>query len=316
MLEQAIDSVETIDLAAFTVSKLEVLRDIAAVYGKLGEPETAAMLLKRTLADAKTIDSIGEKSWALLTIISTSETLPKTHRFDLLQDIQRIALAVLDFNIDKDSDVHFPIPMSEGSSVAARDFDILAHLSTLHAREGNFGRALGTLKGISEREKVLALAQILTYRAENQNMRLIPGAVVMAATVLSPAADSVIEVEIFSLDRGCQRYADWWEVLDADTGELLYRHLISTPHVDQQPFTLTSAPLSVAPDQPLIIRAHMNVGVDETTDEWGRSIESNGYTTQGMQGTLERGFRPVRLSDRFAAWVEQQPPQPEACQPE
>lgn len=202
--------------------------------------------------------------------------------------------------------------------MAARDSDTLADLAILRALGGDWGGALGTLRGISERERVRALAQMLTYRAENQDWKLIPGAVVMAATVQSPATDPVIAMEIFSLDRGCQHYADWWEVLDADTGELLYRHLIPTPHPDQQPFTLTSAPLSVTPDQPLIIRAHMNVGIGETTDEWdvfGSSIEPNGYTTQAMQGTLERGFRPVRLSDRFAAWVEQQAPQPEACQP-
>ena len=289
VLEQAIASAETTDILR---AKSQALSAIASAAGEVGEPEAAATILEQVMDSAKMIDSAGVKSEVLRAIVRASETLPKTHKTDLFLDIRRVALA-------------------------ARDSDTLAVLAILQAREGNWGGALATLRGISEGARVRALAQILTYRAENQDWRLIPGAVVMAATVPSPTADPVIEVEIFSLDRGCQHYADWWEVLDANTGELLYRHLIPTPHLDQQSFTLSSALLSVAPDQPLIIRAHMNVGVGDTDDqdEFGNSIEPNGYTTQAMQGTLERGFRPVRLSDRFAGWVEKQAPQPEACQP-
>ena len=289
VLQQALASAETTDILR---AKSQALNAIAAAAGEVRNPEAAATILEQVMDNAKMIDSAGVKSEVMRTIVRASKTLPKTHSPDLLADIRRVALA-------------------------ARDSDTLADLAILQARGGKWGGALSTLRGISESARVRALAQILTYQAENQDWRLIPGAVVMAVTVPSPATDPVIVVEIFSLDRGCQHYADWWEVLDADTGELLYRHLIPTPHVDQQPFTLTSAHLSVSPDQPLIIRAHMNVGIGETTDEldeFGNPIEPNGYTTQAMQGTLKQGFRPVRLSDRFAAWVEQQAPQPEACQ--
>lgn len=82
-------------------------------------------------------------------------------------------------------------------------------------------------------------------------------------------------VGIRSPDRGCDQYADWWEVLDG-SGRLLYRRVLLHSHVDEQPFVRSGGPVPVQPEQVVFVRAHMHPG---------------GYGGTVFKGSVAAGFR-------------------------
>ncbi len=104
-------------------------------------------------------------------------------------------------------------------------------------------------------------------------------------------------VEISSPDKGCDQYADWWEVLSQD-GDLIYRRILLHSHVDEQPFSRSGGPVPIAPDTVVLVRAHLHPG---------------GYGGSVLKGTLRAGFLPVEVGPDFAAEVEFQAPQPDGC---
>ena len=112
------------------------------------------------------------------------------------------------------------------------------------------------------------------------------------------AADSyMFAVTVQSPDTGCEQYANWWEVV-TEEGELLYRRILIHSHVDEQPFERSGGPVSLPPEQTVIVRAHMN---------------SSGYGTQAMQGTIATGFEETTLPKDFAAALTTAAPQPGDC---
>lgn len=106
-----------------------------------------------------------------------------------------------------------------------------------------------------------------------------------------------LAVTIRSPDIGCDRYADWWEVLSPD-GTLLYRRILAHSHVDEQPFSRSGGPVAVQPNDSVIVRAHMN---------------PDGYGGQAMQGSVAAGFTPVALESDFAIALSDSPPLPNGC---
>ncbi|MGF1521172.1 MAG: hypothetical protein ACFBSF_02465 [Leptolyngbyaceae cyanobacterium] len=104
-------------------------------------------------------------------------------------------------------------------------------------------------------------------------------------------------VTIQSPDTGCDQYANWWEVV-SEEGDLLYRRILAHSHVEEQPFRRSGGPVSVQPDQSVIVRAHM---------------DPQGYGTQAMQGTAITGFEEVTLPEGFAADLANADPQPQGC---
>jgi hypothetical protein len=128
-------------------------------------------------------------------------------------------------------------------------------------------------------ESGTASAEVLSVEATGE-----PGAYQFAVTIRSP-------------DTGCQQYADWWEVL-SEEGELLYRRVLLHSHVDEQPFTRSGGPVAIAPEQVVIVRAHMH---------------PSGYGSQAQQGSVAEGFSAVTLPDGFAAAVAEQEPLPSDC---
>ncbi len=103
-------------------------------------------------------------------------------------------------------------------------------------------------------------------------------------------------VTIESPDTGCDSYADWWEVVDLD-GNLRYRRILAHSHVDEQPFTRSGGPVTVAPNEQVLVRAHMNTG---------------GYG-QAMLGTIQDGFQNTNDYEGFASEIETIDPQPANC---
>lgn len=120
---------------------------------------------------------------------------------------------------------------------------------------------------------------------------------VEAVTVRGAAGTHTFAVTISSPDTGCDRYADWWEVL-TEEGELLQRRVLGHSHVREQPFTRSGGTVTVSDDRILIVRAHMH---------------PTGYGNQALRGTIAGGFEAVNLPDGFAAALAAADPQPPVC---
>lgn len=104
-------------------------------------------------------------------------------------------------------------------------------------------------------------------------------------------------VTISSPDTGCDRYANWWEVIN-EQGELLYRRILAHSHVNEQPFTRSGGPIALQPNQIVIVRVHMH---------------PTGYSNQAQKGTVNDGFEEVVLEPEFALELAQQEPLPTGC---
>ncbi|MEO1231713.1 MAG: hypothetical protein AAFZ18_22670 [Myxococcota bacterium] len=104
-------------------------------------------------------------------------------------------------------------------------------------------------------------------------------------------------VRVRSPDTGCDRYADWWEVVDAATGALLYRRILLHSHVSEQPFTRSGGPVPARADQVVVVRAHLNTG---------------GYGV-AQSGTAQSTFTSTRTAEGFGVDLETASPQPSDC---
>ncbi|MGB3464078.1 MAG: hypothetical protein WBA74_02365 [Cyclobacteriaceae bacterium] len=104
-------------------------------------------------------------------------------------------------------------------------------------------------------------------------------------------------VTISSPDIGCDQYADWWEVVDQE-GKLLYRRILAHSHVDEQPFTRSGGAVTIAENEEVWIRAHMNTG---------------GYGGKTYFGSPATGFTEKSTPDDFAPELEDEAPQPGDC---
>lgn len=116
-------------------------------------------------------------------------------------------------------------------------------------------------------------------------------------TASGGAGDYSFSVTLRSDETGCDQYADWWEVLDAD-GALLYRRILGHSHPDEQPFTRSGGPVPVTADQPITVRGHLH---------------PHGYVGRAMSGSVAGGFAAVDLEQGYAADLEQVEPLPDGC---
>lgn len=131
-----------------------------------------------------------------------------------------------------------------------------------------------------------------TVMSENQTVAKIervevtgkPNSYTFAVTVSSP-------------DTGCDRYADWWEVITPE-GELIYRRVLLHSHVDEQPFRRTGGTVAIQPQREVIVRVHMS---------------PDGYSPLAQTGTVDSGFVDTTLSKGFAADLESVEPLPKNC---
>lgn len=120
---------------------------------------------------------------------------------------------------------------------------------------------------------------------------------IVSVKVDGEAGAYTFRVGIRSPDRGCDHYADWWEVVRED-GTLAHRRVLSHSHVDEQPFVRSGGPVDIGPDTLVWIRAHMHPG---------------GYGGVAFRGSVESGFADAALPATFAADLESAPPQPPDC---
>jgi hypothetical protein len=121
---------------------------------------------------------------------------------------------------------------------------------------------------------------------------------VLAVTATGGPDAWSVSVTVESPDTGCDRYADWWEILGVD-GELLYRRILDHSHVDEQPFTRASeGNVALGGDLVVRVRAHLH---------------PDGYGGQVLEGQLGGTFEPVDVDVDFGAALESAEPLPEEC---
>ncbi|NEP02071.1 MAG: hypothetical protein F6K58_26130 [Symploca sp. SIO2E9] len=276
-LEQSLQAAQTIEDSH---SKSDALSAIAQASAQLEEHKAAKEFLEESLQAAQTIDSPYYKSNALSAIVSASAQLQDQKAVkELLQE-------------------------SLQAAEAANASSVLAEIAIQYAQQYNWGKALRALRNCPESERVSAMAKILTLWAEKKNLRLIDGAVVLEVKVSGTPKNYTFNVSLHSPTKGCNQYTDWWEVLSED-GELLYRHVFEKSHVEEQPFESSGKPVKIQSDQEVIVRAHMNNQDDDN---------NIGYKAmQAWKGTVEKGFKSIRLPENFAASVAKEEPQPRKC---
>ncbi|MEM9808843.1 MAG: hypothetical protein AAF959_26615 [Cyanobacteria bacterium P01_D01_bin.56] len=112
------------------------------------------------------------------------------------------------------------------------------------------------------------------------NANGLPVADVVSVAVTGEAANYTFATTINSADTGCEQYADWWEVADPETGQLIYRRILAHSHTNEQPFTRSGGPVEIGPEQTVVIRGHMG------------GVRSN-YGGQVLSGSVTAGFQPI-----------------------
>jgi hypothetical protein len=136
-----------------------------------------------------------------------------------------------------------------------------------------------------------------TDASEALDTTLVFQADVVSVSVSGEPGAYSFSVTVSSSDKGCDQYADWWEVISQD-GELIYRRILLHSHVNEQPFTRSGGPVPIETDTIVVVRAHMHQA---------------GYGSLGMKGSPKQGFEQIELKYDFAADLEQTPPLPASC---
>jgi hypothetical protein len=143
----------------------------------------------------------------------------------------------------------------------------------------------------------LGLAALLGALAPAAALAAEPRADVLRAAARGAPGAYELAVTVKSPDRGCDAYANWWEVVGED-GKLLFRRVLMHSHPDEQPFTRPGGPVPIAADATVVVRAHFH---------------PTGYGGAVLRGSVARGFAPWSPPPGFAAELAKQPPHPSEC---
>jgi len=122
---------------------------------------------------------------------------------------------------------------------------------------------------------------------------------VMGVEVSGKDGSYHFSVKVSSPDKGCDQYANWWEVINLK-GDLIYRRILAHSHVQEQPFTRSGGPVPVNKNDTVIVRVHMHPG-------------GYGAGKIGMKGTVSTGFNRILLEPGFATDTGTTGPQPQGC---
>lgn len=125
-----------------------------------------------------------------------------------------------------------------------------------------------------------AASEPMVKSVTTNSVDALPVADVMSVAVTGEAGNYMFAVTISSDDTGCEQYADWWEVVDSQTGELLYRRILAHSHTNEQPFTRSGGPVAIESTQDVLVRGHMG------------GLQSH-YAGQSLGGSVDTGFQPV-----------------------
>ena len=120
---------------------------------------------------------------------------------------------------------------------------------------------------------------------------------VIEVTISGESNAYTINTTISSPDRGCDQYADWWEIIDLE-GNLIYRRILTHSHVEEQPFTRSGSNIPLKNEDEVYIRVHIN---------------TTGYASAVQKGSIVNGFSAAELSSDFAKGLEKVAPLPNGC---
>jgi len=151
---------------------------------------------------------------------------------------------------------------------------------------------------MGRRRRRCGAAAILALLAVGAAVAAEPGADVLRVAVKGRPGAYGFAVTVKSPDRGCDGYANWWEVVSPD-GRLLFRRVLMHSHPDEQPFTRPGGPVPISAEETVIVRAHFH---------------PTGYGGVAVRGSVAKGFAP--WSDAppdFAAELAQRKPLPTEC---
>ena len=279
LLQQAFQSA---DALSDPYSKADALGQIAAAAVTLADQAAAKTLLQETRQSADAISDPSDKADALSQIAEAAVTLAD----------QEMAKTLLQ--------------QARQSAEEANASDILQEISELYANQGLWKQALTALNNCIGSERNQALTTILTRWAEKDAPTLIDGAVVLKVTPTGNPKAYTFEVDIQSPGDSCEKYTDWWEVIGVPDQKLIHRQVLSPKDQAKSPFTSSSSPVKIQPEDEVIVRAHLH---DEPADL------HNGYEAQqAWRGSVAKGFKLIRTSSSFAERLADEDPQPPACE--
>jgi hypothetical protein len=125
-------------------------------------------------------------------------------------------------------------------------------------------------------------------------------AIVQAVKVSGREEAYNFSVTLKSPDKGCEQYADWWEIISTDGKTLYYRRILGHSHVDEQPFTRSGGGVKITTKTEVIIRAHMHpIGY--------------GSGKIAMKGSMDTGFKKMDIAEGFGKALELVAPLPDGC---
>lgn len=125
-----------------------------------------------------------------------------------------------------------------------------------------------------------------------------PEASVVEVDVSGSPGAYTFAVTIASDETGCDRYADWWEVVTVADEQLVYRRILTHSHPDEQPFTRSGGPIAVQPDDAILVRAH---------------LAPVGYAGDAVRGTVATGLTTPDRAESLATGLASAEPQPMGC---
>ena len=120
---------------------------------------------------------------------------------------------------------------------------------------------------------------------------------VTEVTVQGQEGSYTFSVTLKSDDKGCNQYANWWEVLNAD-GELVYRRVLGHSHINEQPFERSGGSVDIKASDIVFIRAHMH---------------PQGYSGDVFKGSVDEDFSKVEIPPVFSQAIENEEPLPSGC---
>lgn len=333
VLEKLLGVVETVE-SDDSYAQSEAMSAVSETYSRLGKFKKAQSILEKALNMVVEIENSSSHNNALVSIANAASKLEGDGN---AQSVLEKALDVVDKQLtvsrwSDDSmsansfssivwaasqleDIHaIENLLNQSRQVAEKRgaSAILSQIAVSQAFYGDWKEALITLRTCLERDKMIALSEVLARHAEKRSPSLIDGPIVLSVGVV-PKDNNKYEfsVTIQSPDEGCSRYANWWEVI-TEGGDLLYRKVLNEPHDFEYQFT-TNATVEVSnSNQVVIVRAHFS---DDVSAYLRRNNENERYTTQAMKGSVSRpsSFRQTRLPSQFAIRVERQGEQPQKC---